>query len=88
MGFFTDNVSCGHRLTVLADLEFLHLIASKSSRFLGLKQLNISKFSFLEETLYFQPVFRIRIGSEFYQVIGSEYGIRIRIQEGNNEPQK
>jgi hypothetical protein len=31
---------------------------------------------------------RIRIGSGFYQVIGSGFGIRIRIQEGKNGPTK
>jgi hypothetical protein len=29
-----------------------------------------------------------RIGSGFNQVSGSGYGIRIRIQEGKNDPQK
>ena len=76
------------QLTVLADLEFLCYIASKSARFSGLKQLNMSKFPFFGKTLFFQPVFRIRIGSEFNQVSGSGFGIRIRTQEGKNDPQK
>ncbi len=33
-------------------------------------------------------MFRIRIGSGFNQVSGSGFGIRIRIQEGKNDPQK
>ncbi len=41
--------------------------------------------------LYFPnrwSVFRIRIGSGFKQVIGSAFGIQIRIQMDTNDPQK
>jgi hypothetical protein len=45
------------QLTVLAELKFLRVIASISARFLGLKQLNISKFPFFGKTCTFSQCF-------------------------------
>jgi hypothetical protein len=53
-------------------------------------ELNARSGGFGVKKKYFSSVFRIQIGSGFYQVNGSGsiFGIRIQIQEGKNDPQE
>jgi hypothetical protein len=69
------------RLLLLIHYKHLpiHLFKSPGLRSMGLNLLH-GFFAGLR--------IRIRIGSGFNQVSGSGFGIKIRIQEGKNNPQK